>query len=153
MSPCTCGAAREPGRRDPYCRECRSLYMRRYRQTPNGRFRLKLGSAKSRRRLRHNRQMLNLSALSTLKLDLGCADCGYNAHPEGLDFDHVRGEKRFTVSQLIRLPIVRLLEEIEKCEVVCATCHRVRTADRRVSSPVPWSDSGLPASESAPSLS
>ena len=48
-----------------------------------------------------------------------------------LEFDHM-GEKLATVAALVRSRAGprRLLEEIERCEVVCANCHRRRTAER-----------------------
>lgn len=57
-----------------------------------------------------------------------CKDCG-----EGdvlvLEFDHVRGTKRKAVSRMVSdgygLETIRV--EIEKCDVVCANCHRRRT--------------------------
>jgi hypothetical protein len=69
------------------------------------------------------------SAISTMKLELGCIDCGYAEHPEALDFDHVRGVKRHEISQSRNA--TELFNELEKCEVVCANCHRVRTRSRR----------------------
>ena len=61
----------------------------------------------------------------------GCTDCGYNAHWAALDFDHVRGEKLFTVAQQIgKVGTDKLWAEIAKCEVVCANCHRIRTQER-----------------------
>jgi hypothetical protein len=50
-----------------------------------------------------------------------------------MDFDHVRGTK---VADLARLRLARggwskLVAEIEKCDVVCANCHRLRTKLRR----------------------
>jgi hypothetical protein len=69
--------------------------------------------------------------IQTIKLTAGCADCGYKEHPEALDFDHVRGEKLFNISMKAIGSLKRLLAEIEKCDVVCANCHRVRTAQRR----------------------
>lgn len=66
-----------------------------------------------------------------LKLEAGCHDCGYNEYPEALDFDHVRGDKEFNIGSGNTYTIERLLAEIEKCEVVCANCHRLRTAERR----------------------
>jgi hypothetical protein len=71
--------------------------------------------------------------LDAIKLERGCADCGYRAHAVALDFDHVRGEKVDNVGTLAaRSSMARLLAEIEKCEVVCANCHRVRTHARRL---------------------
>lgn len=67
-----------------------------------------------------------------IKLGIGCVDCGYNEHPEALDLDHVRGKKKFSVSTALwRTPEV-LYREIRKCQVVCANCHRIRTAKRRL---------------------
>jgi hypothetical protein len=48
-----------------------------------------------------------------------------------LEFDHLR-DKRFPIGQ--KLAVRRwtsILVEIEKCEAVCANCHRRRTARRR----------------------
>lgn len=66
------------------------------------------------------------------KLAHGCADCGYNASAYALQFDHVRGDKKANVSDLIRSDYKweTVLEEIDKCEVVCANCHAIRTKSR-----------------------
>ena len=62
-----------------------------------------------------------------------CLDCG-ELDPVVLEFDHVRGEKKFDVGQcLARNTWQTVLDEIAKCEVVCANCHRRRTARRRQS--------------------
>lgn len=59
-----------------------------------------------------------------------CTDCGDTFRPEAMDFDHVRGVKVANVSDMVGRPTRELLEEIAKCELVCAVCHRVRTVDR-----------------------
>jgi hypothetical protein len=58
----------------------------------------------------------------------GCVDCG-EADVCVLDFDHV-GEKTATVTHLVRreVGLQRLRDEIARCEVRCANCHRRRTA-------------------------
>lgn len=63
-----------------------------------------------------------------------CVDCG-NTDPRVLDFDHVRGEKVGNVSHDVRnaWPVRKLLEEIGKCEIRCANCHRIVTFERRKS--------------------
>jgi hypothetical protein len=66
--------------------------------------------------------------LRDYKLEQGCADCGYNAHHAALEFDHVRGTKAHKVSK--SKSIAQAIREIEKCEVVCATCHAIRTFER-----------------------
>ena len=68
-----------------------------------------------------------------IKKQRGCVDCGYNAHAVALQFDHINGNKKDSVSNLIRSDYAwkTILEEINKCEVVCANCHAIRTRDRK----------------------
>jgi len=60
-----------------------------------------------------------------------CTDCGGWFEPCQMDFDHVRGEKRFCLSTSISRTLHDVLEEIKKCELVCSNCHRLRTFIRR----------------------
>lgn len=58
-----------------------------------------------------------------------CCDCGKNYPTEGMEFDHVRGKKEFNIGSAVHwAPIGRLKDEMAKCDVVCAVCHRVRTS-------------------------
>ena len=59
-----------------------------------------------------------------------CTDCG-EADPIVLDFDHLR-DKVANISLMVtqRQAWRVIQEEITKCEVVCANCHRRRTAQR-----------------------
>lgn len=66
--------------------------------------------------------------LAEYKTAKGCTDCGYNTHHSALDFDHVRGEKEINVSLAKSIEQAKI--EIEKCEVVCSNCHRIRTYER-----------------------
>ena len=84
------------------------------------------GSASYRRGLLEER----LEKLDLLK-DSPCVDCGGCFPPVAMDFDHVCGEKIKSVSYLVRNSTWEaVLEEIVKCELVCANCHRVRTKER-----------------------
>ena len=66
--------------------------------------------------------------LDQIKLQKGCADCGYNQHPAALDFDHRDGEaKLFNISARLTRSWDSILAEVNKCDVVCACCHRIRT--------------------------
>ena len=59
-----------------------------------------------------------------------CTDCG-ETDPVVLEFDHLR-DKLFDIASGIHYRAwAKVLAEIEKCEVVCANCHRRRTARRR----------------------
>lgn len=62
---------------------------------------------------------------------VGCVDCKVK-HPHYiLDFDHLPGTTdTMKVSRAVEYSITRVIEEMLKCEVVCANCHRVRTYDR-----------------------
>jgi hypothetical protein len=58
-----------------------------------------------------------------------CVDCG-EGDPLVLEFDHLR-DKAFNISEgLVDRGWQAVLAEIAKCEVVCANCHRRRTAQR-----------------------
>ena len=70
--------------------------------------------------------------IDSLKLKIGCVDCGYAKHPEALQFDHLpKFKKIFSISKSHLKPLNEVLKEIEKCEVVCACCHAIRTCKRR----------------------
>jgi hypothetical protein len=60
-----------------------------------------------------------------------CADCGQTFPPCCMDFDHVRGEKRFSISRCVTRSWDAIQSEINKCDLVCANCHRIRTFKRK----------------------
>ncbi len=63
-----------------------------------------------------------------------CADCGVSYPYYVMDFDHLdmfTKEKDINfLSNTGRIGAVK--REIEKCEIVCANCHRVRTHQRYI---------------------
>lgn len=61
-----------------------------------------------------------------------CMDCGEYYPPFVMDFDHLRNKTINIADAAVRwTDAKRLLEEIAKCDCVCANCHRVRTYIRR----------------------
>lgn len=64
--------------------------------------------------------------LSVIK-DKPCLDCGLSFPPCAMDFDHVRDTKVRDISQMSLSPWPKVIEEISKCDLVCACCHRIRT--------------------------
>jgi hypothetical protein len=68
-----------------------------------------------------------------IKTQSGCVDCGYNKSPYALQFDHIGNDKKESVSNLIRSDYSweTIILEINKCEVVCANCHAIRTQNRK----------------------
>lgn len=60
-----------------------------------------------------------------------CCDCGVRYPPWVMDFDHVRGVKLFNIAAAKLYQVGQaLLDEIAKCDVVCANCHRERSHQR-----------------------
>lgn len=60
-----------------------------------------------------------------------CVDCG-ETDRDVLDFDHVLGDKSFGISEAVSRggSLKSLIDEIAKCEVRCANCHRRITRQR-----------------------
>ncbi len=72
-----------------------------------------------------------------LKSDLKCNKCGFS-HPAALDFHHKNSsEKEFNLGN-IRLSVSKekFLKELEKCEVLCANCHRIHHYEEKYGSMV-----------------
>lgn len=67
--------------------------------------------------------------VNAYKTARGCLTCGYDDDPVGLDLDHLDPvAKRADVSKLIWYASWEaVLAELEKCQVLCAVCHRVKT--------------------------
>jgi hypothetical protein len=64
-----------------------------------------------------------------------CADCGDCYPPYVMDFDHKPGNrKNFGLANAIAYhkSLIEIQEEITKCDIVCANCHRERTHQRGV---------------------
>ncbi len=60
-----------------------------------------------------------------------CVDCGISYPYYVMDFDH-REEKTTEINKLVKGgPSLKTLQkEIDKCDVVCSNCHRIRTFNR-----------------------
>lgn len=72
--------------------------------------------------------------VNDLKAKTPCADCHTCFPPICMDFDHLPNCKKFLdVSILVNrsgYSLEQVIEEIAKCELVCANCHRIRTTNR-----------------------
>ncbi len=80
--------------------------------------------------LEHRQKQQFKKKLAALKESSGCKDCGENNHIV-LDFDHLR-DKKYNISRMIHdgFSWKAIMKEVEKCDVVCANCHRIRTYNR-----------------------
>jgi len=117
---------RNNGRKDGVqatCRSCSSIRSKQY-----------YASHTTEHKINIRRRTKILQAVSKDYIDSflqkhPCVDCG-EADPIVLEFDHIKGQKRATISYLIHggYAIETLEEEIAKCVVRCANCHRRKTA-------------------------
>lgn len=67
-----------------------------------------------------------------LKKTLKCVECG-NDDFRVLEFDHLdETTKEFSVAEGMKLGYAfsRIEDEIKKCQVLCANCHRIKTYER-----------------------
>jgi hypothetical protein len=110
--------------RDSFCRPCRAAYKHQHYRANRQRYIDQAAASKRTLRLERTRYLLEFFA------EHPCQDCGED-DPLVLEFDHL-GNKSFDIGQaLVQRMWKRILAEIAKCEVVCANCHRRRTAHRR----------------------
>lgn len=112
------------GQRDNMCRRCRAAYKREHYEANKQRYIAQAAVQKQRALLERTALLIEFFATHP------CSNCG-ESDPVVLEFDHLR-DKAFNISQVFRdRSWQTILDEIEKCEVVCANCHRRRTARRR----------------------
>jgi hypothetical protein len=62
----------------------------------------------------------------------GCSRCGFDEHPAALDFHHRDDEEKlFSIGAgPCQYSWAKILEEIAKCDVLCANCHRITFVQR-----------------------
>ena len=110
---------RAKGLRYAYCRPCSRAENRRHYERNKSTY--KDGAAA--------RQRENKELVRALKASTPCNDCGNRFPYYVMEFDHRNpDEKSFQISTaFVAKGRLRILAEIEKCDVVCANCHRIRT--------------------------
>ena len=82
--------------------------------------------------LKNKRKKEQLRAIAQERKAQPCADCGESFPYYVMDFDHREGEVKIAhVSRLVSMMnLPQLLDEMDKCDVVWANCHRIRTFNR-----------------------
>lgn len=106
-----------------HCRSCKNAYHREY----SARNKEKVSNYR-RSRKEEIKKWFNEEAKNK-----PCADCGNQFPACCMDFDHLeQGTKTKTLANLVGdgYSKERILKEIEKCDLVCSNCHRIRTRDR-----------------------
>jgi hypothetical protein len=116
---------KKTGRRGTRCRACRSVYGKLHYRQHRPEY-----ISRSRARVRRHERDSYWSWLMNYLASHPCIDCG-QADPVLLQFDHRdRSTKVGTIgSMLNRASWAALLSEVAKCDVRCANCHRLRTAE------------------------
>lgn len=111
------------GRRSGMCRACKQAYNKKWYRKNRDRH-IRAARLCNLRSIRRNREEI----LKYLKIH-PCVDCG-ERDPVILDFDHVRGKKRASIASMLHkiYSWKTIWNEIGKCEVRCANCHRRKTA-------------------------
>lgn len=110
------------GQKAALCRGCRTVYNREYyHQRLN---KTKMLEGKQRRR-KETRQ-----AIYDYLKEHPCVECG-ESDPVVLDFDHLdKSQKTYNVANMLTCSFETIETEILKCRVLCANCHRRRTAEQ-----------------------
>lgn len=106
-----------------YCRACQKEYDAAWYQA----------NRDQRRNKARSDRLAYVEWLDSLKANRPCADCGQIYPSFVMEWDHLPGaEKAFVLGEARNGAYGRrrILEEIAKCELVCANCHRIRTFTR-----------------------
>ena len=112
------------------CKSCHAEYRRQHYLDNHEKYK------KKARRWNDEHKDARLLAARRLVLEYllehPCVDCG-ETNPIVLEFDHVRGKKKEAISIMLSSMVTfdRLQAEIDKCDVRCANCHRMKTAQER----------------------
>ena len=109
-----------------WCKACRKTYDHDYNLRNQGRW-----SALKRAFRAEQRDWLR-----GLKTNKPCTDCGRVFPPEAMEWDHLPGTEKLgeLATTLARRSRKLILQEIAKCELVCANCHAIRTRARIIAS-------------------
>jgi hypothetical protein len=107
---------KKTGKRHSYCRSCQKIMKdEHYRNNKDYYYN------RNKKRRDETREWFN-----EYKSNLSCVECGEN-HPATLDFHHVdRTQKEYGIAYMVNgyASKEKIIEEIEKCVVLCANCHR-----------------------------
>lgn len=109
------------GTRASRCRECtHEYYQGHYNENK------KQYMERNRATKRRNRERV-----LSMK-DAPCTDCGGTFPRHVMEFDHLDPSvKEFSIGRAGWSWYKKIEKELEKCEIVCANCHKIRTHNRK----------------------
>lgn len=105
------------GRIEYHCKQCHSEYLKQHYAKNKGYYKDKANKRKEDTR----------AWMFEFKSQFSCSRCGQN-HPAALDFHHQDPNKKdFNLGEAVNFgwSKEKILEEAEKCSVLCASCHRI----------------------------
>tara|TARA_Y100000310_G_C20070223_1_gene529022 strand:- start:34 stop:513 length:480 start_codon:yes stop_codon:yes gene_type:complete len=108
-----------------HCRPCTKSYLKKH-YTHNQAYYIKKAAHHTRRY-----EKIAQKTIFEIKMSNPCITCG-ERDPRVLDFDHIQpSEKLHSVANMVKggYSLDRILDEIEKCQILCANCHRRKTAE------------------------
>jgi hypothetical protein len=116
------------------CKNCHAI--RTYNRKYNFQIEIKqelLNSSLQATRARQRRRK-SRNYVKSIKGDFNwCTDCRKLLPYYALDYDHVRGQKKFNIAKgCSEQTVSAIIEELKKCELVCRNCHAMRTQLRLV---------------------
>lgn len=106
----------------PWCKDCQKVYK------DSHYIRNKLTYARKMSEHRKKSSTVAVAIVVEFLLSHPCVDCG-ETDILVLEFDHVRGVKRWNISEMVSggHSANSLLSEMKKCVIRCANCHRRTT--------------------------
>lgn len=112
------------GQRASICRPCKREYDRQYHKNRSQELKVRKVELQKIRRIENRQFIFNFLSSNP------CEVCG-ESDPIVLEFDHIdQSEKYKAVSVMVEHSLDRIKEEIAKCRVLCANCHRRHTASQ-----------------------
>jgi len=108
------------------CKDCMKVRGRNYYHSNRDR-QLKLALIRRRKY-----RLISKKFVSKIK-QKPCQDCGKTYPHYVMDFDHKIGEKKIgDIAHMVvgGWSLENIVKEIEKCDIVCANCHRIRTFNK-----------------------
>lgn len=107
------------------CKKCKRENDKRYYRKNKERMKDQIKEAKE------NRKSLVLEKVVEYLKENPCLHCS-EINPIVLEFDHLHS-KEYNVSTMISEGFgwEKVKKEIDKCQVLCANCHRIKTAKER----------------------
>jgi 5-methylcytosine-specific restriction endonuclease McrA len=107
--------------RKSWCKECCAASVRRT-------YAASIDYRQSHRDCQVRRALENHRFLLQYLLEHPCVKCG-EKDPLALEFDHIkRDEKKYSITGMSLNSRDNITKELNKCQVLCGTCHRRKTA-------------------------